>query len=133
MAIQSNELRIGNIVLDPYGNQREVMGVHGHYVWLKGNHGDDRTYPESDLSPVPLTPELIEKCGFVWEDIVTKSDGGTEKMLCKGFIFMMINEVNGAIAACPYGYPLSPHRTKYAHQLANLYFALTGEELEVKP
>ena len=61
MAIQSNELRISNIVLDPYGNQREVTGIMGNYVTVNRDGEDHATYSADDLSPVPLPLKTLER------------------------------------------------------------------------
>jgi len=59
--IDSKELRIGNLVLDPYGNEREVTGVTNGYVWLKRDNDGDACYPASELSPIPVNPELFSE------------------------------------------------------------------------
>jgi len=59
MAIQSKELRIGNLVLDPYGNEREVTGVHYALVYLKRDGVGDAAYPASELSPIEITVDIM--------------------------------------------------------------------------
>lgn len=80
-------------------------------------------YKIVDLSPIPLTPEILASCGF--------KDGYFElpfgNKLCIG------SSNNGEYVAY-FGeqvVTLSKYY-KYLHQLQNLYFALTGEELEIK-
>lgn len=119
---QANELRIGNSVLDPIGMPKEVT------IAVLLGITDDRL----EYSPILLTKEILEKCGFEWEDIVTKVDGGTEKALVKSFV-MMLQTVAGTWYAAPFGYPLHPSRTIYLHQLQNIFHSLTGDELIFKP
>lgn len=81
---------------------------------------------ESDLKPVPLTPELLERFGFQ----AYNDDGGFELIEDKaiqlhenylegdGFSFVFDTQFLTVI--------------RYAHQLQNLYFALTGNELTLK-
>ena len=77
-----------------------------------------------DLPPIQLTPEILEKCGFV-----NLNYGWTKGDFClfdfnygKGNLNLRLNA-----AECPL--PI----VKHLHQLQNLYFALTGEELIFKP
>jgi hypothetical protein len=120
MEILASELRIGNWY-DHNGKHCQVSPNTILEVWES---------PRKWVQPIPLTPEILEKCGFEWEDIETHTDK-TTRGLYKS-ILMMLPATSNCWYAAPFGYPLSLHRTLYLHQLQNLYFALTGEELEVK-
>jgi hypothetical protein len=109
--IQANELRVGNYVYDFSGKPVVVVRT---------------TFGATPLeTPIPLTPEILEKCGFEEINIIHVDerpyDGSIGDYQIKQFKSRMKN-----------GYYLS-HQTKllYLHQLQNLYFALTGEELTV--
>jgi len=75
------------------------------------------------FKPIPLTPEILEKAGF---------EKGIE---LTGSWTYYLNETeirfNGEailqVDCCDYGKPI-----KYIHQLQNLYFSLTGEELAIE-
>lgn len=124
--IQSNELRIGNILQDTLTKEYlKVNEIHedggvGFFVINR----DKFPLPEGWRdSPVPITPEILENLGF-------KRDGS------------YYNHRNISLPVCPtiHGTEimLVPNekyafRIKYLHQLQNLYFALTGEELTFKP
>jgi hypothetical protein len=123
MGLSVNELRIGNYVRCKIYNGNTDVIIPFTWQEVKYLHV---------FEPIILTPEILEKCGYEWEDIVTKSDGGTEKALVKGFV-MMLPTVSGTWYAAPFGYPLHPMRTIFLHQLQNLFFALCGEELNYKP
>lgn len=69
---------------------------------------DFRLPKVSFLNPISLTEEILLKCGFE----KTKEIDSWE---LKGFGFVDI----------------STPQCKYLHQLQNLYFALTGEELTI--
>jgi len=118
--IQANELRIGNYV-SMFGEQILIVDIS----LLMGIENG------VEFIPIPLTPEILEKCGFEWSDTKTHSDDRPPvKGLYKEFLLMLNNGSNKNIwYAAPFGYPLMPQRTYYLHQLQNLYFALTGEEL----
>lgn len=116
--MKANELRIGNYVNT--GNFH-LPKYRGNYQvkeeWFKWS---------SKFKPIPLTEEWLLKMGFV----VTETKAGIE---CFYFgkrysVFQPANTkvwllVDGEKGLC---------ETKHIHQLQNLYFALTGCELEIK-
>lgn len=69
------------------------------------------------LSPIPLTPEILEGCGFEKENVWFCNRNIDIKML-DNIYEVYINEILTKVQSL--------------HQLQNLYFALTGEELTVK-
>jgi hypothetical protein len=133
--IQANELRLNNIV--------QVNGILGIVEWIQKDSISVRYFEiqsnlsngiithESKLTPIPITEEILVKCGFEWEDIKTHTDK-TTRGLYKG-ILMMLPTNNEWWYAAPFGYPLHIERTMYLHQLQNLYYAFTGEELVYTP
>lgn len=93
------------------------------------NLTEDVSLPEIEF--IPLTEELLLKCGFTKEyygfscDIVELSYG---RFLCnddtdKDKLFLSINNAE---------YTISGVSLKYLHQLQNIYYDLTGKELDVK-
>jgi len=73
------------------------------------------------IKPIPLTEEWLVKFGFVKNDCDNYELEYTFKLNAS---FTIINKDRG------YFYIDAPnHEIKYVHQLQNLYFALTGEEL----
>ena len=131
--MKANELRIGNL-LTFNGKIRTVDGVS-----LVGCHKDERyilvelnyMYKEKVLlqidkiDPTPLTEEWLLRFGF--EKVGVNYQKGWLLLwtfLKTGEVHFVLNEPNSN----------KRHITefKYVHQLQNLYFALTGEELEIK-
>lgn len=133
--MEAKELRIGNLV--DCGIVSEIFEVRTNYVRLKYFRKDVEKQhislvPLDDrVKSIPLTEEWLLNFGFEWEDVESKTNGETDKMLFKD-ILLMKRHHDTLWVACPYGYLISPHRTIYVHQLQNLYFALTGEELTIK-
>lgn len=79
---------------------------------------------DSDLAePIPLTEELLLKCGFD-ENMVLSTIEGEIRYYGDGDINI------GGEDSCTLGMVYIA-KCKYLHQLQNLYFALTGEELEI--
>ncbi len=74
-----------------------------------------------EINPIPLTKELVLKCGFEEEFggiIYYNRNRGIEFNFSNGWCMASIGE-----------YEITS--VKYLHQLQNLYFALTGEDLEI--
>ena len=140
--IQARELRIGNKAL--YENEIiEVVSISGLKYSFDGQDvviyiPDYQAFTSVDilkLSPIPLTPELLEKCcGF---------KKATEYIYDhkSGIIFDAPNDWNN-----PNNYPIgidcsrslygfNPEqiiiRTLTLHDLQNKFYSITGEELEV--
>lgn len=74
-----------------------------------------------EINPIPLTKELVLKCGFEEEFggiIYYNRNRGIEFNFSNEWCMASIGE-----------YEITS--VKYLHQLQNLYFALTGEDLEI--
>jgi hypothetical protein len=110
--IQANELRQDNWVLK--------LGTPSKFDFYVE---DDRTYLD-EFEPIPLTPEILEKCGFDKGMGIDHKFQGLRLRLWKNNDWILLN-TNGCDL-----YPRMP-TIKYLHQLQNLYFALTGKELQV--
>jgi hypothetical protein len=128
--IQANELRIGNWVL--CNGLRTIVNDTLIISILKND-------VQFTAEPIPLTPEILEKCGF---DVVYKinnhyaiNDPNGIKDSHKISVFPTINnQWHIAFSDTLNGYNDYTPTTKiqHLHQLQNLYFALTGEELTFK-
>lgn len=77
-----------------------------------------------ELEPISLTEEILLNCGFD-ENMVLSTIEGEIRYYGDGNINI------GGEDSCTLGMVYIA-KCKYLHQLQNLYFALTGEELEVK-
>jgi hypothetical protein len=122
--INRKELRIGNYitrVTASDGFYASVVSI-GVYTCI---YGVGYTAFFDKLSPIPLTEKWLLDFGF------EKGDYGFYKLYynddfylltnLKGYTELCINKIKGAVV-----------ETKHVHQLQNLYFALTGEELTLK-
>ena len=137
--INPNELRIGNCIWD---DTRQKIKFVNHRVI-----SDLASHPEPlDYSPITLTPEWLERCGFKKERY---TDG--EFYWIKDETDYSSSPYNSQIPWKCYrmrvfkedwyfelhenksGYkPAIQKKCLFVHQLQNLYFALTGEELTIK-
>lgn len=130
--MKASELRIGNIV----DNYREVFAKG--WRWTNISHediysiacGNDKNY-----RPIPLTEEILLKCGFelkTWiDDSVVEA---IKSRIIKGEIrdFQLVVRNGKFWHDRLYGYGYSYKLLEHLHQLQNLYFALTGEELKIE-
>lgn len=109
--MEINELRIGNWIDYYYPDDKDDDVIDRHYQQIDEDFMEvllaARNY--SSCYPIPLTPEILEKAGFG------------------------IKEPSGTFAwkFSPAGDVLNVS-CQYVHQLQNLYFALTGNELNVE-
>jgi len=119
MSIKANELRIGNATDKGIIVNLLESGVHV---------GRGKCFTYNEINPIPLTPEILEKAGFVKDN--TSQYGGYCIGVGEGEQIRIINDKN-----IGWHWPMNGYcrpKTTYLHQLQNLYFALTGEELIVK-
>jgi len=127
--MKPNELRIGNWVL-VNNKPSSIDSIHeSHGVNLSiflGGYGDGGSlYSDQfdEIKPIRLTTEILEKARF--RQAITNDRiwllriGDTNLML----------HIDGS--AWSYSGPILI-KIEYVHQLQNLYFALTGEELEIE-
>jgi len=130
--IHSNELRIGNWVYNANYKNKFPTKVHGideigidpqlEFEDIHCSIGYESLL--SNLEPIPLTEEILLKCGFV--NIESKTVD-------------ILKFFGGGITVCydkvDKYYYIKLHSNielKHLHQLQNLYFALTGEELKIE-
>lgn len=129
--LEFNELKIGNYVKCKVSNDAgfyKVLSLDGWMlqIMLDGVRRGE-WYPSSKIKPIKLTPETLEKCGFKDEGI------SKDPILELGDlgIHLTLPDSNGSMYLTDYGEHLNIPTFKYVHQLQNLYFALTGKELEI--
>lgn len=117
--IQPNELRIGNWVKDTESDMNiKVAGLDPYEIFVGEIDEEKEIYDCRDIEPIPLTDELLKKCGF--REIV-------EKVFVHG---EMVNLMKGDNGYCLYD-RLSIDISSL-HQLQNIFFSLTGKELEIE-
>jgi len=123
--MKSNELRIGNQIkyhdkiITVAGIVRNTIYYESKVLCFDGNVGDYKPF-----EPIPLTEEWLLKFGF--EEKQHDSDQ------CFGHVlndFWVMNE--SQIRVNCGGYILFDFKIEFVHQLQNLYFTITGEELAI--
>ena len=120
--IQTNELRIGNYVGGLFDTEQvSVIKAITENDFSYERISDEEYFIGNSIKPIPLTEEWLLKFGFEklvgWDDMEYFNSNGIHIYLCgndKENWFEYENDV----------------LIKSVHQLQNLYFALTGKELE---
>lgn len=102
------ELRIGNFVYDTKGEINTVCVE----TFVKFNH---------QIQPIPLTEEWFLKFGFEKSLLVDWYSNG-----------IIAIKINGDMVVVDLDRSTFSVNCKNVHQLQNLYFAITGEELTLK-
>ncbi|WP_413512196.1 hypothetical protein [Myroides odoratus] len=116
--IQASEVRIGNCT-----EQGKIIELKQTVFRVEYTTDKKRTalIAYEDLKPTELTEEILLKCGF-------KHLGNGFYELLGSFVSLCnIGDVffNAGFKGATIG------NIKYLHQLQNLYFTLTGKELEI--
>lgn len=143
--IAPNELRVGNFIRQiKYMNgscdvirKTSAINKEGYLsvVVIESNNTMSK-HPISWFEPIPLTEDWLLKMGFDRKkNYVTEyfQYGKMEKYRIHCYkdgamqLALPISDENGVVTFAP---PLVEFN--YVHQLQNLYFALTGEELKIK-
>lgn len=123
--MEAQEFRIGNCI--QYFIETDNLGWQD-LKWLSEQ-------PESFTSqhrPIRLTEEILLKCGFE-----KKNHTWSDKSVSIGLFFKngyYVENSREGFLFCQLHYSGQGwffKNTEYLHQLQNLYFALTGQELEI--
>jgi len=131
------ELRIGNLIYDYANRLITVTGIDSVFTTCKENHSK---YLFDDIQPIPLTEEWLKRFGFEMDThpnpfeyleewfIETDDPKSYTGKYCE---FAITKEKRGFWYDHQHN-STEERKIKYIHQLQNLYFALTGKELEIK-
>lgn len=132
--MESCQYRIGNIV----NNKDSLCRI----ISITGNKSIAAHFDENDkrchnFFPQPLTPGILLDFGFRRDD----HSWGSEYYLVRNeyevyFSVEHWKDQDQDSAWNNYWYvkqTIKPFDLKFVHQLQNIYFALTGQELELKP
>ena len=124
--MKANEFRIGNYVNEKYWSEVTktfdysliiVNAIYKTHIVCQ----DDSAYNLDDIEPIKLTEEILLKCGF-WQY------GSDKKAFEIHDVIISFTEKKIWIAQSG-AHEAEVNLVEYLHQLQNLYFALTNEEL----
>ena len=120
----AEELRIGNYVLDEENKVRLVTELSRALI----RTSFDLILLASEVKPIPLTEEILLKCGFEINGKYYRSKYIQDSI-------KLIYYFNQRVLYFKYKGEFSPmiqipRAIESLHELQNIYYALTGEELE---
>jgi hypothetical protein len=125
--MKATELRIGNWVDQPNEGVAKVTSILNN-LQIRTETG----YVDKYCKSIPLTEEWLLKFGFKRNDN-TKGWSDSFYWIMGGGSELHINPDNGVVWIHRNENIFNnPCLVKHLHQLQNLYFALTGEELDIK-
>lgn len=123
--IRAQELRIGNLVKND-GCICEIMHLYGGdfiNCTLKTKQGNNINAHYKLIQPIPLTEEWLLKAGF---NKFPSTQYDRDDFWCLEYI-----ERKGHAYYNQFWCNQLEIYIKYVHQLQNIYFCLTGEELNI--
>lgn len=144
--LKASELRIGNLIQVGHGPRRylgTILTITQHHFDISylDVSGFAPPIPEDKIhgyaqikhevaQPIPLTPEILEKAGFDGSHRGWTKDIGNPYHATWLQWYEEDKEVFVSMQDDHYYIPNAT--AQYLHQLQNLYFALTGTELQIE-
>ena len=119
--MKPQELRVGNLISFKGKWNGEVEEIKSGSISIKDNEG---IFPYDAFEPILLTEEWLLKYGFKqYETVGIKTHNYIKGNFKFNSAVLWVAEYKGIHIE---------NKILYVHQLQNLYFALTGEELKLK-
>lgn len=124
--MKSNEFRINNLV--KYNDTDEIFTIEEILEFgLSVKNDNEATYMEyENFSPIPLNKEWLIRFGFEKLTDIKQGYKSTSFSLNNGNVIIMFDD---NILTVSWRIEL---KIRYVHQLQNLIFSLTNEELTLK-
>lgn len=133
--MKASELRLGNFIQDKFGVTDVVRELNN----LISDRVNVDIYDDY-FSPIPLTEDWLVKFGFSGNEMIAEGliNGYSLKYIDYGEFsnkFVIVQASEGYYLAEDGDFELfvypSSRPFRFLHQLQNLYFALTGQELTI--
>lgn len=124
--INIHEFRLGNwITID--GKPNNVGQIKNNFYGVEINGIGEAFF--NSINPIPLTPELLEKCGFV-------DTSGGYRATGSEVVYRVQSPLNGKnidLWECDGGFQMPHYEVvlKYLHELQNWFRFNTGHELTI--
>lgn len=124
--MKENEIRIGNWFIHngnwSHRNDYEELKNSFYFQWENNDWYalGECTFSFDDFEPIPLTTEILEKVGFVNDELIINGNDNSVISRNKDNTFSLWVEGYYGFGKC-----------KYLHQIQNLVYSLTGRELNI--
>lgn len=129
--VNESEIRIGNWF--EHNSEWNANGYKGHFQWSASDwYGLGECVLSLDnVSPIILTPEILEKAGFIRYNEIeyAVASGVSEFHVFLEPVLAFIKYYPDGVHKDGYWMPVN---SAYLHQLQNLYYSLTSQELTIK-
>jgi len=119
--MEARELRIGNYVQTPLKIIQIIVSVSEGECEIDGSEFGKSYFDVDDLEPVSLTEEWLLKFGF-----------DNKEFECNQHIYFFDSPVRFMRRQLNSSRHQFLANLEYVHDLQNLFYALTGQELEIK-
>ena len=118
--MKTTELRVGNLIFHDV-MVKEVVAISKDDIVVQGFSGVTFAF-----KPVPITKERLLSFGLIDREIKLNTIDRTLNLsaIVGGKYYFYLEDIDGNTFCLDY--------IEYVHQLQNLYFILTGTELEIK-
>lgn len=131
--IKTEELRLGNWVYDgdrtKFPMYVETIGEDYVYLNFEGNEGDVWETSPEELQGIPLSDDLLSKLGFTMSNgLWRKQENGRAIAIKIESTFVSIEAFEDRLldSRC------TCHGIKYVHQLQNLYYCISKQNLKIE-
>lgn len=123
MKIEPKSLRIGNLFREKHtGSHVSIIGLTATRITFSG-----KFYNEWQAEPIKINGMWLEKFGFKLE-VINEDERPVYILNMDEYFYIDFDTLQPMDA----GYPIAKVKIEYVHQLQNLYFDLTGQELTIK-
>ena len=131
MELKTTELRIGNLIYGVSDRIEEITYITKKFVKtnLLKIDAESQIFEIEHLSPIPLTEEWLLKFGFKDRSGILKNKMSYGIEIGKMEIAWYRQDNKTRFQTIENGFILK--YVTYVHELQNLFFALTGEELKL--
>lgn len=126
--MEAKELRVNNLIYDKLGRVVKVISIDNSDIEestykFKLSNGNILKHHIRNTNGIPLTEEWLLKFGF------KRYEGLQDDLYELDGFWQIQKDFNSNIYTMS---DIELYNIKYVHQLQNLYFALTGQELTIK-
>jgi hypothetical protein len=130
--IQATDLRIGNWVNNDDLGNTQVDEIYNNSVVRVWSNADYFYIGEESINPIPLTPDILEKCGFVFNE-----RSSSYRIFSHKEEWILAAQQTADKTCFKIGLPIDGRSDQYMtnltylNELQNLYKALTNNELTI--